>query len=148
MLNDLAYIDISKDKEIEGEPESFQLHRINQYTLQYLLYSIKELQIQNDVTAEKDEIYSAQLAKEKTILDQQDKKIAQLKKEIELLESKNQHEKYLIEQERPKASDNDERIGLLIDRLKEGNTIIDGDLQHVKNFKNSIMETKSQFNIS
>ena len=144
MLNDLAYIDITKDPEIETEPESYQLHKINQYTMQYILHSVDQLQHQSEVMVEKHHIYKDQLTKETDTISAQDQKIALLKKEIEQLEGRNTHEKYLIEQEKPKQVDNEERVSMLIDRLKEGITGLSEEFDYVRQFKDQIALAKSK----
>ena len=144
MLNDLAYIDITKDPEIQAEPEAFQLHKINQYTMQYILHSVDQLQHQSEVMVEKHQIYKDQLSKETDTIEAQDQKIALLKKEIEQLESRNTHEKYLIEQEKPKMVNNEERVSMLIDRLKEGNTSLSEEFDYVRQFKDQIQLARSK----
>ena len=81
---------------------------------------------------EKHQIYKDQLSKETDTIEAQDQKIALLKKEIEQLESRNTHEKYLIEQEKPKMVNNEERVSMLIDRLKEGNTSLSEEFDYVR----------------
>jgi hypothetical protein len=144
LLNDLAYIDIRKDSEIETGPEGYQLHRINQYTLQYLLHSINQLSLENEILGEKSQIYKGKLGKQEETVKDQERKIMKLEKEIKELEECNEHEKYLLEQEKGRKDENDEKVAGLLDRLKEGMVTAESELPYVQEFKKSMLLAKSR----
>lgn len=143
-MNDLAYVDIRKDPEIETSPEGYQLHKINQYTMQYLLYSIRELELQNEVMSEKSEIYNRKLDKQDEIVKSQEEKIKQLEIEIQGLEEENEHQKYCIEQQKGLEAENAEKVNVLLERLRQGLTGVDDTQDYVKEFKRSMIMAESE----
>lgn len=146
LITDLAEIDIRKDPEIQTSPDGYQLHKICQYTLQYLRHSINEISLQNEVLSEKTKIYDHKLEKQVDVTHEQLKKIEQLEEEIKELEECNEHEQYLIEQEKGLEAENSEKVSNLLDRLKQGLTGVDDKLGYVKEFKRSMVDAENKFN--
>lgn len=90
------------------------------------------------------EIQSEGMDKRNDVIQLQQSKIKQLKQEVSGLEARIEHEKYLIEQNKPKAKNNEERIEAMIARLQEGKTILDLDLPEVSKFRREMSELKSE----
>ena len=118
LMKDLSEVEISVDEDIQSTYESHHLHKISQYSMQYLFYCCDTLYetkhyVQND--------YDMQLeSRQKQMNDimKQEIEIKRLEEETANIENENTHQKFCIVEEKENHEFNRIQKKLLVDKLK------------------------------
>ena len=117
-LKDLAYVDINQDPDIETTESSSHLHKINQYTLQYLLHTIESQHNYNNLLKDKLKILQNNQEQRNHALTQQEDKIDRMEQKLKDCNNQNEHQKYVINEEKLNQNERDFRVNTLVDKLK------------------------------
>ena len=134
LYEDVALADISKDEEIKHRPEGLQLHKMNQYAMQYMMYSINQLKVHKKRLEEEGTIMQLGTKEETDLLAKQKGAIDALDKEIKLKGMELDEQKQLIEVEKGRKEENNEMIMNLKQQLMVGRSSLDPTLPDVKEF--------------
>lgn len=118
MLKDLTFTDISGDQEIEKSSDSQHLHKISQYTMQFLLNSIEGLHNQNCLGKDQLKILQSNRVERVKTVEMQKEKLERLNQKIFDMESQNEHTKYVVQQEKLGAGEGKNNVNSQIDRIK------------------------------
>ena len=118
IFSDLSQIDISRDPELAPTPQSLHLHKLSQYTLQYLFHSSQGIINSNTFLKERLQILQTNQTETKNTIAQQEAKLRSLSESFRGLEGQNDHAKYLIKEEKSNYFDREKQVGILMDRLK------------------------------
>lgn len=118
MLKDLTFTDISGDLEIEKSSDSQHLHKISQYTMQFLLNSIEGLHNQNCLGKDQMKIMQSNRIERVKTVEMQKEKLERLNQKIFDMENQNEHTKYVVQQEKLGAGEGKNNVNSQIDRIK------------------------------
>lgn len=86
ILSDLSYVNLANEPDIETSANALKLHKICQYTLQYLQYSIQSIAEESDVLQEKTQILNKNYQNRVDIQDKLKTKVEEFKNEVERLQ--------------------------------------------------------------
>ena len=146
-LKQVAFIDIDHDPKIKTTDEVRKLHKISQYTMQYLMHTINDLSTENEVLDEKKIIYEKKLQENRRVIQEQENKIKQLRDAVQEKKELHEHLKILLEKEMDMRAQNKKRIDEMVERLKTGSTRLDSDeVPEARKLRREIEKLEHKFN--
>ena len=127
LYEELAFSNIEGDDEIGYKQDGLQLHKGNQYAMQYLMFTINKLKAEKRKHEEAALILSQDAAKEAEIIKKQQEKLNQQQKKLNDIDVEINDQKQLLDFEKKASEENREMVHSLKDQLKRGITSISLD---------------------
>lgn len=126
---------MTRDDEIGHREEGLHLHKINQYAMQYLMFSINQLKNNRQRLIEEGQTLNRLGAEEEKVASEQQLKLEALQRKNKAIRQEIEDQKQLVEFEKQNHGETEEMVAGLKEDLKLGRTSLNPADPEVQEFK-------------